>query len=180
MAYDDTSAWHDRQYDEKLRLADQRAATDKLYDALVRGDLRTAGEVVGVPPADTSPEPERQPRPLPTAGEQFRDHSRELLHHVRWHWALRETLRQDWLARIEPLDIEEAETGLCVMEGIGDEFQRVNANPPPNSDITRRIEWDYRMPLIADEIWWVTELFRHVLKFKREQNPFWDYGQPGW
>lgn len=176
MAYDDTSRWHDRQYDRRIQFQDQYEATGRLYGALARGDHDTARFVLGMPPAETSPTPEPAPRRAPTAGEQFREHLGWLLHQVRYTWALPEALQESWIARIEPLDIENAEAGLCVIEEIRDEYERLSENPPPNSNISRRIEWDHRMPRIANEISWVTELFRHVLKCERERHPLWgDY-----
>ena len=178
MASDD-DYWRWRHAEDDRRWRADRAAeqTRRLNDALRRRDYDTARWITGVPPADAGAddlddlddlgEPGRTDPP--TAGEQFREHKQALLFNLEWvyDFLLPPELRQDWARRVAPLDLEQAEAGLPVIEAIRDEYRRaVGRYEPSHREVSRRMDWDYQVPRIGDEIEWVIALFRHVLTFR--------------
>lgn len=159
-----------RQNDEDDRRwsADREAERKSRFDQAMReGDHDTARWILGVPPTDTgalSPvEPERAEPP--TAGEQFREHKQALLFNLEWVYDfLPQELCRDRARRVEPLDLEQAEAGLPVIEAIREEYQNAAArHEPPITEVSRRMDWNYYVPRIGDEIEWVIALFRQVL-----------------
>lgn len=171
---DDYRRWRHAEDDRQWRANRAREQTSKLYDALCRRDYDTARWITGVPPAgagsddlDDLDEPGRTDPP--TAGEQFREHKLALLFNLEWvyDFLLPPELRQDWARRVAPLDLEQAEAGLPVIEAIRDEYQRAARRyEPSHREVSRRIDWDYQVPRIGHEIEWVIALFRHVLTFR--------------
>jgi hypothetical protein len=172
MAHDD-DYWRgrDRMDDQDWLAKRASETTRRLNEALRDRDWAKARELTGVPPpeaaSDDLDEPERTDPP--TAGEQFREHKHALLFNLEWvyDFLLPEDLRRNWAMRVAPLDIEQPEAGLAVIEAIRDEYERaVYGYQPSNSEVSRRIDWDYQIPRIGDEIEWVERLFRHVLSFR--------------
>lgn len=189
MAHDDDYwRWRNRM-DDQAWLA-KRASDDKraLNEAMRDRNWARARQVTDVPPPDVGSDdlddlddfdnlddfddlddldgPEHDAPP--TAGTQFREHKRSLLFNLEWaDGFLPRELLADWARRVEPLDIVEAEAGLAAIEAIGDEYRQASYRyEPPNSEASRRIDWDYYVPRIGEEIDWLARLFRHVLSFE--------------
>ena len=188
MAPDD-DYWRHRHAQDDRRWAEDRAAEQRrrLNHALRRRDYDEARRITGVPPAEAGPDdlddlddldafddlddPDDldEPAPPPTAGEQFREHKNALLFNLEWvyDFLMPRELREDWMRRVAPLEIEQAEAGLAAIEAIRDEFQRaVWHHEPTNSEVSRRMDWEWQVPRIGEEIDWVEQLFRHVLSFR--------------
>ena len=172
MAYDD---YWDRRQDEADRVRRASKAASDLHDALHWKRYDRARWIVGVPPAGAGsddPDPlddldEPEDRGPQTVDDQFREHKRELLFDLEWAdgFLPRELLR-DWWLRVEPLDLAEAEAGLAAIEAIRDEYRHAaDRHEPSITEVSRRVDWDYHVPRIGEEIGWVERLFRHVLSF---------------
>ena len=167
-ADDDYWRWRNAE-DDRRRAADRaREQTNRLYDALRRGDHDTARWITGVPPADAGSDDTDAPEPAapPTAGEQFHEHKQTLLFNLTLAFVLPEELREDWARRVERLDIELPEGGLAVIEQIGDEYRLAHRYQPTNFEVSQRMQWDYQVPRVGHEIQWLETLFRHVLTFE--------------
>lgn len=159
--------WRDRM-DDQNRLAELASEnTRQLNEALRERNWDKARQLTGVPPPDAghegSDEPERTDPP--TAGEQFREHKHALLFNLEWADPfLPKALLADWAQRVEPLDIEEPEAGAAAIAEIQEEYRRAEDRyEPPNSEVSRRIDWDYYVPRIGHEMEWLAALFRHVM-----------------
>lgn len=177
MAHDDDYwRWRNAQDDQKWRIDRAREKSNRLYDAIIRGDEDIARWEAGVPPADAASDSSDSSDSFdatertdpPTAGEQFREHRLALLFNLEWAYNfLPQELLANWASRVERLDLQEAETGLVAIEAIRDEYQKAAAYyEPPVTQVSRRIDWDYYVPRIGHEIEWLVRLFRHVLTFR--------------
>jgi len=167
---DDYWRWRNAEDDRRWRADRAREQTNRLYDALREGNEDIARWITGVPPAGAGRSGPAEPESAapPTAGEQFREHKQALLFNLEWvpDFLLPRELCLDWAGRVEPLDLEQAETGLPVAEALAAEYrQAADRHEPRVTEVSRRIEWDYYVARVGREIDWLVALFRHVLSF---------------
>ena len=173
MASDDDKRWQDAQYDAKMRADLARRQSNRLFDAIISGNEDIARDTVGVPPAgggsgradEADAQEDTEP---PTPDKLFRTHRNDLLFNLRWAQGfLPQEYLENWMARVERLDLQEAEAGLPAIEAIRDEYQHAaNRYKPDITRVSRNEVWDYYVPRIGHEIEWLIRLFQHVLTLR--------------
>jgi hypothetical protein len=173
MASDDYWRWRDAQDDRQWQFERARERSNELHGAILRGEHDRARWIAGVPPAEAASDGSEATENLENgerqiADEQYREHSQALLFNLRWaEGFLPQALLAEWTTRVERLDLGRPEAGLVEIEAIRNAYRlAVDQHEPTNSQVSRRVEWEYYVPRIGHEIEWLTALFRHVLTFR--------------
>ena len=154
------NAFHVKQ-DEQKRLSAVRSRTSEIVtDGARTHDHSRVDWELGIPPAGPS-----QGRGTPTAGEQFRQHSRLLV--VRLDSLLEGMLPTDltnqWRRQIALLDIEQTDESLAIAISLRDSYRQAKKRfTPSHSDIPWAMWFEDKVSIIEVEIQWLIDILTHV------------------